>query len=760
MSPPRARHFLWDEPAVLARRPKAWLRYSTYRHWLFAILILAVAGTPAVCAPPGAAGPGPVHVTGLEVGIADAYKPGLWTPVRIRLRADQPLRGQVALIVPDSEGISTRVATPPDQPVHLPAEKETEVPLYTRFGRIKSELGIEFTSPEGAWRWTFSAGSVTGFPAAMASHRGLIVAVGVDAAPLEDAAELLERSADRFVVVTVPQAARLPERWYGYEAVDSVVLNLSRPEAMAGLDGQSPQVVALRQWARLGGRVLVAAGRHTEATLAQAPWLAEFLPGRFQRMISLRQASALENYVGGGAAMPRLAPGDRLDLRVPYLSEVTGQIEAHEANLPLVVRRSLGFGQIIFAAAELDDPTLRAWRDRGLFVRRLLGMDEARSSLAAESTAVLHYGFDDLAGQLRSALDQFPEVPLVSFSLVMGLLVAYLVLVGPGDYFFLRKLVGRMGLTWVTFPLVVAAFCVGTFVLVHRLKGHDVRVNQVDLIDLEAESNLVRGTSWATVFSPRTDRYRLAFEVAGPDGARAPTLAAWFGLPGAGLGGMDPKTSPPAAWKQGYEFSPDLDEVRGLPIAAWATRSLTARWAAQAEPPLETHLREEEQSLLGTVVNRSAGTLENVLLCHRGWVYELGRLENGSHAELDRTSPRRELRTFLTGQRYVIKEGRYLPTPYDRASADVGYILRAMMFHRAAGGRQYTGLHHRYQGFVDVSDLLQAGRAVLVAQAAPEATPGPHLPRLVHDGQPLAAAQRRLTLYRFVFPVSQANPSP
>lgn len=727
---------------------------------LCAALLLAATGIPALAGAPGSGGSLPIRLAGIEVGMAGAYKSGLWTPVRIRLQADQALRGHVALIVPDSEGIATRVSTPPDQPVQLTAGQESEVALYTRFGRVKSELGIEFIAPEGACRWTFAAGSVPGFPAAVASHRELIVAVGVDAAPLQDAAELLERSADRFVVAVVPRAARLPERWYGYEAVDCVVLNFGRPEAMAGLDRQSPQVAALRQWVRLGGRVLLAAGRHTEATLAQAPWLAEFLPGRLQRMISLRQASALENYVGGGAAMPRLAPGDRLDLRVPYLDEVAGQIEAHEANLPLVVRRSLGFGQVVFAAVELDDPTLRAWRDRGLFVRRLLGMDAARTSLAAETTAVLHYGFDDLAGQLRSALDQFPEVPLVSFSLVMGLLVVYLVLVGPADYFLLRKIVKRMGLTWVTFPLVVAVFCAGTFVLAHRLKGHQVRVNQVDLIDVEAESGVVRGTTWATVFSPRAERYRLAFEVPGMEGAPPAVLAAWFGLPGSGLGGMDPKTSPPPAWKQGYEFSPHLDEVRGLPIAPWGTRSLAARWTAQARPPLETHLREEEQALVGTVVNRSAGPLENVLLCHRGWVYELGRLENGDQAQLDRTSPRRELRTFLTGQRYVIKEGRHLPTPYDRASTDLGYILRAMMFHRAAGGRQYTGLHHRYQGFVDLSDLLLAGHAVLVAQAAPDAQPGPHVPRLLDGGLPLAAAERRLTLYRFIFPVSQATPSP
>ena len=64
-------------------------------------------------------------------------------------------------------------------------------------------------------------------------------------------------------------------------------------------------------------------------------------------------------------------------------------------------------------------------------------------------------------------------------------------------------------------------------------------------------------------------------------------------------------------------------------------------------------------------------------------------------------------------------------TPYDQSSTDLPYILRTMMFYEAAGGRRYTGLWNAYQGFVDLSDLLKADRAILVAQgpASPERRP-------------------------------------
>ena len=47
-----------------------------------------------------------------------------------------------------------------------------------------------------------------------------------------------------------------------------------------------------------------------------------------------------------------------------------------------------------------------------------------------------------------------------------------------------------------------------------------------------------------------------------------------------------------------------------------------------------------------------------------------------------------------------------------------------MTFYEAAGGLRYTGLANRYQGFVDLSDLLKTNRAVLVAEA-PAGTPQP-----------------------------------
>jgi len=442
------------------------------------------------------------------------------------------------------------------------------------------------------------------------------------------------------------------------------------------------------------------------------------------------------------------------------LADVQGTVEAREGNLPLVVRSARGFGSVVFAAFDLDLAPLGDWEDRGLLVGKLLDIDETPLDASHDTGAVLHYGFDDMAGQLRSALDQFAGLPAVPFSLIVAIVIGYLVLIGPVDYFVLRKLARRMELTWLTFSWIVLAFCLGAYVLAHSLKGDRVRVNQVDLVDVDLASGAVRGTTWADVFSPAVDRYDLSFEPRRLDGtaaADASAVVGWLGLPGEALGGMNPKTATLAAWKQGYECSPRLDALMGVPLPVWSTKSLIARWTATATSRLSAKIADKDRIPVGLVTNTLGFPLKDCLLCFGRWAYRLGDLGPGESAQMDAGCERRDLTTLLTGRKFIFEEGTQRATPYDRGSVDVTYILRAMMFFKAAGGHRYTGLVHRHQGFVDLSDLLKTDHAILVAVGPQDDPQSPaHGARLVRNGQTLAGPDdRHMTIYRFVIPVAK-----
>src|SRR5207302_2692824 len=66
---------------------------------------------------------------------------------------------------------------------------------------------------------------------------------------------------------------------------------------------------------------------------------------------------------------------------------------------------------------------------------------------------------DVCSSDLQGSLDFFEGVPVVSFGWVALFILIYIVLIGPVDYLFLKKVVKRLEWTWVTFPEIGRASC-------------------------------------------------------------------------------------------------------------------------------------------------------------------------------------------------------------------------------------------------------------------------------------------------------------
>jgi len=702
-----------------------------------------------------AAEPRIARFTDLRIGFQGYYKVGYWTPVLATVEAgDEPIAGCVELIVPDDEGAGCRVVS---DPIHLAAGKTTPVRLLAKIGLAQGEVRLALREEEQvAAQRTFDLGEVCA-GRALDGAAELIVSVGpvLDSKP---GGRNTRGKDSQLKLVQLEDCSELPAEWAGYDGVDWLVLSTSEAEVYRSLNTADPRLVAIDQWLRLGGRLVLCAGRNANEVLAEGSPLTRFAPGKLDGnspSLPLRQAAAIETYAETSDKLEAEPGPARFRIEVPKLVNVRGKIEAFEGSrftdLPLVVRTPHGFGEVVFVGLDLDRPPLAAWAGREPLLDKLLGRRKQPAEGAdgpSAGTLAANLGYSDLGGQLRGALDQFAGVALVPFALVAVLVVAYILCIGPLDYWFLKKIVRRMELTWITFPAVVLAFCIAAYVLAYRLKGREVRVNQIDVVDFDQEFALSRGTSWLSVFSPQIDSYNLSVRPLTGDKPRdSGLLLSWLGLPGNPFAA---EAASAAAAGAVYENTP-RGELRNLPISVWSAKSIGARWNASGESPLQADLIETSDQLLsGKISSKLAEPLTDCVLLYDRWSYSLGPIAPGQLVQVDGRFDPQTIDTYF--RRQNSSDPADINKPYNLNRLSIESVVPIMMFHEAAGGERFTRLTNRSQSLLDASGLLRMGRAVLFGRSAKPAA------QLLRDGEPLAGLQdQHWTWYRFVFPVRPAT---
>ena len=251
------------------------------------------------------------------------------------------------------------------------------------------------------------------------------------------------------VAVHLQNLDQLPADWYAYEGFDAVVLSTSRPELYHLPAGRPSPLVPLDEWVRMGGKLVLcggaAPGRYSGRRAAE-----RFPPRTFPRNGQL----AADQCPGDLQRQHRAYPaGTGYGIAGASAERSTRRGRSPRGRSAAGRSRGRRFGQVVFVAADLDQPPLDRWQGRGPLWCKLLGPPRRSAIGNAPRQAVMHYGFQDLSGQLRKALSHFEGVGLASFWLVA--------VVGrlypphrPGRLLFLRKLARRMELTWITFPAI------------------------------------------------------------------------------------------------------------------------------------------------------------------------------------------------------------------------------------------------------------------------------------------------------------------
>lgn len=620
-------------------------------HTLTPLLLLLAAAGPAFAEPPK------VKVTAARVGLPPAdrdaaeqaghvCKFATWAPVFVELEVAAAVTEPAELVVeaPDADRITTVLAVPLNLAGVAPGRT-----LTTRNLALQPYV----RTPAGGDDITVTVRTSAGVPlsdpfrirAVRPKDTLTYVVLGLGSKlpgfelpkPSTGADESLAADAlrgGRIALASITDVDDLPDQWFGYDAADLVVLTTADGDFARRLFGPNPtpadeaKRAALQEWVRRGGRLVISLGANAAAAL---PRLGELLPYALKPGAPTRgmaqlalywnaretsQASVMVgNLVAKGAPFPLANLTPRADraarLLIPPPSRQADDPE------PVAVQAGFGLGRVTLIGFDLDRPPFTDFTLRAEFWDWILREGGAsKASVGNEGkTGTVGAGpsdeEDELALALRTHADTFDGVPVVSFGWVAFLIALYALLIGPVEYYFLRKILGRPELTWLTFPLIVLTVCVAAYLTAVAAKGRELRVNKLDVVEVDPASGRVYGTTLFTVFSPRIDNYTIGVTPAEgwtenqyePGG----TLLGWVGSPQAGRTALVRR-------KYSYHTDPAAhvvaDGLDDVPIQVWSTKSFVANWAgkiASQSPVVESRLEHppgDPTKVIGTFVNR------------------------------------------------------------------------------------------------------------------------------------------------------------
>jgi hypothetical protein len=583
------------------------------------------------------------------------FKAAAWAPVWVVMDVagsiDRPAI-EIGAETPDGDDVitSARVTVSAPRPGHS-TNSDLGRLLYLKPGGINTDITVTIRGAGGKLLAEPFRKRLVGLPPA----RHLILSVGAplpglrvprtEGQPVEGATDDTEPLRNGWLERAQVTAVRdLPDQWFGYQAVDLLVLSAGDGALLRELAGDQPRRQALAEWVRRGGRIIVGAGASADLINA-VPELRDLLP---VRVGPARQVNEVAMVLPSSPRLLLQAPGKGM-IPLAAISPIPGRPsltrlvnDERDDPAPLVVQGPYGRGRVTVVAFALDRPPLVEWRHREAYWEWLLNLAGTRLPGGAERppTDVRDAeGEDEYLTRMQNNLEFFEGVPVVSFGWVALLILLYVLIIGPLEYLVLKRLFKRLEWTWLTFPVIVATACAAAGVAAYELKGRDLKVNKVDLVDIDLRTQRVYGDTWFTVFSPENRSYTVGVEPAGPradssaagwvphgsDVTRADTVVSWHGRAKSSRQSLFRRTyayhveqEPDAAGR--YAFADGLD---GVPVQVWSTKSFTASWSADlsGHPLVESTLRisaADPNQITGSITSRlPVEVLEDAQLLYR-----------------------------------------------------------------------------------------------------------------------------------------------
>lgn len=542
----------------------------------------------------------------VSAGWGERTRPGRWVPVFLTVSSEQPQNVLAELYVPTDESnamvIRQAFATGPGPVVYPVYAPLSEGPQNALSVVLRSAETGRTVARQVMDRYDPASPTYAYVPAPVSANETLggISGRGTSLAQLER-----QFAGSRLNTGFLPPS-RVPAAPIGFDSLDLLILN--QPDFNRSSTDRShlahPQQKAIVDWVRAGGHLLLWPG---EQALPESSPLLEVLPARIGDVRAL------------GLTPEQVASSG---LPVRFAEMKSRALTPHEGaeTVPLIgdavgYRSRFGLGSITLLPFDASGLVFLDGDGARQFWKPLLDEVVPVPWVSGEEPSAARRWNDPYVltaearrhGALVAAMEHVGNIPGVGrfgFSYVALVLMAMMLVVGPVDWFVLKRL-GHQPWTWATTAGWIVLITTGAIYLGHLFKSGDLHLRTLTVTD-QAQGATVADTELLGIYSPRTRSYELEVP---PNGWWQPTM-----LPGL-----------PSNRRRETFFHQDYRGNRPLPMRmnVWNLKFLQAE-TIESGPPLidaKLTLRIEEPGrrsvlgrphLVGTITNLGDRPLSDV----------------------------------------------------------------------------------------------------------------------------------------------------
>ena len=301
------------------------------------------------------------------------------------------------------------------------------------------------------------------------------------------------------------QADIFPDNPVTLHGLSSLYLNSKR-----AINFRAEQASAVSIWVRSGGHLILGVDQPSDIT--GTPWLRELLNTQFGLIQNLEVGPLIRDWLSN-AGYPVGAIDEEFNTKFLNATPVRlkdGKTLMSFDGETLIANANRGLGQVTILGFNPEREPIRSWENRAWLWARLADID---SEWFVSEKPPRDYGRMNVDGLYGMMIDsrQVSKLPVIWLIL---LLITYLVIIGPVDRIWLKRINKQM-LTWLTFPIYVIFFSFLIYYIGYRLRAGQLEINELHIVDvLPGDQVALRGRSYASIYSPSNKDYLMGGSLA------------------------------------------------------------------------------------------------------------------------------------------------------------------------------------------------------------------------------------------------------